>query len=74
MIGDRLDTDILFGKTGGLATLLVLTGSFSPYVCLSECHLSTGVTQESEITGPDASPIVPDFVTSSLGDLRAALQ
>lgn len=27
MIGDRLETDILFGKTGNLATMLVLTGS-----------------------------------------------
>ena len=26
MIGDRLDTDIQFGKNGGLSTLLVLTG------------------------------------------------
>jgi ribonucleotide monophosphatase NagD (HAD superfamily) len=26
MVGDRLDTDIAFGKLGGLATLLVLTG------------------------------------------------
>ncbi|KAG6826105.1 hypothetical protein H0H92_001117 [Tricholoma furcatifolium] len=56
MVGDRLNTDILFGKSGGLATLLVLTG----------------ITQESEITGPNASSIVPEFVTSSLGDLRAA--
>ncbi|KAK7683582.1 hypothetical protein QCA50_013420 [Cerrena zonata] len=54
MIGDRLNTDIQFGKNGGLDTLLVLTG----------------ITKEEEITGPNASPIIPDYVTKSLGDLR----
>ncbi|KAJ7764626.1 HAD-like domain-containing protein [Mycena maculata] len=54
MIGDRLNTDILFGQNGGLATLLVLTG----------------ITTEAEVTGPTASSIVPDFVTQSIGDLR----
>ena len=29
MVGDRLNTDIEFGKAGGLATLLVLTGALS---------------------------------------------
>lgn len=54
MVGDRLNTDIQFGKNGGLATLLVLTG----------------ITKEAEITGPNASPTVPDYVTRSIGDLR----
>jgi len=53
MVGDRLNTDILFGHNGGLTTLLVLTG----------------VTTEQDITGPNASPIIPDYVTSSIGDL-----
>ena len=26
MVGDRLDTDIAFGKNGGMGTLLVFTG------------------------------------------------
>ena len=26
MVGDRLDTDIAFGKSGGVGTLLVLSG------------------------------------------------
>ncbi|KAF7329662.1 2-phosphoglycolate phosphatase [Mycena kentingensis (nom. inval.)] len=54
MVGDRLNTDILFGKNGGLATLLVLSG----------------ITSESDISGANASPIVPDYVTGSIGDLR----
>ncbi|KAI1792459.1 2-phosphoglycolate phosphatase [Ganoderma leucocontextum] len=57
MVGDRLNTDIEFGKAGGLSTLLVLTG----------------ITKENEITGPNASSIVPDYVTGSIGDLRALL-
>lgn len=57
MIGDRLDTDILFGKSGGVSTLLVLTG----------------VTKETDISGPSASSIVPDYVLGSLGDLTALI-
>ncbi|KAF9224989.1 2-phosphoglycolate phosphatase [Gyrodon lividus] len=55
MVGDRLNTDILFGQAGGLATLLVLTG----------------ITLKEDITGPNASPIVPKYVTQSIGDIRA---
>ncbi|KAF9001193.1 HAD-like domain-containing protein [Cyathus striatus] len=55
MVGDRLNTDILFGQNGGLSTLLVMTG----------------ITSEADISGPNASLIVPDFVTQSLGDFRA---
>ncbi|KAJ3502444.1 hypothetical protein NLJ89_g8888 [Agrocybe chaxingu] len=54
IVGDRLNTDILFGQNGGLTTLLVLTG----------------ITTEEEITGPNPSPIVPDYVTQALGDFR----
>ncbi|CCM01985.1 uncharacterized protein FIBRA_04059 [Fibroporia radiculosa] len=57
MVGDRLNTDIEFGKRGGLATLLVLTG----------------ITHESEVVGPNASTTVPDFFTNSIGDVRAVL-
>ena len=35
MIGDRLNTDIEFGKAGGLATLLVLTGKSNAFVVLA---------------------------------------
>ena len=77
MVGDRLNTDILFGKNGGLATLLVLTGAPSHLVlmapvdaCNVEFHL--GITKLEEITGTSPSPIVPDFVTDALGDLRIA--
>ncbi|KZT26090.1 2-phosphoglycolate phosphatase [Neolentinus lepideus HHB14362 ss-1] len=54
MVGDRLNTDILFGQNGGLSTLLVLTG----------------ITHIEDIEGPNASTIVPEYVTNSIGDLR----
>jgi len=71
MVGDRLNTDILFGQNGGLTTLLVFTGS--SYLKVNELKsdgLLLGITSEDEITGPNPSPIVPDFVTQALGDFR----
>ena len=38
MVGDRLDTDIAFGKMGGLATLLVLTGLLIFHSCFTGHH------------------------------------
>ncbi|KAI0033019.1 2-phosphoglycolate phosphatase [Vararia minispora EC-137] len=58
MVGDRLNTDIEFGQSGGLATLLVLTG----------------IASEDDLTGPNRSSTIPDFVTPSIGDLRSAVQ
>ncbi|KAA1474622.1 2-phosphoglycolate phosphatase [Dentipellis sp. KUC8613] len=54
MVGDRLNTDIQFGKGGGLATLLVLTG----------------IASEKDLKGPTPPIAIPDYVTSSIGDLR----
>jgi 4-nitrophenyl phosphatase len=31
-----------------------------------------GITSEENLTGPNASAIIPDYVTASIGDLHAA--
>ena len=60
MVGDRLDTDILFGAAGGLrATLLVMTG----------------VTQPGEVEAlPVGDARRPTHILPSLGDLAPLLQ
>jgi len=61
MIGDRLDTDIQFGKNGGISTLLVLTG----------------VTSAEQVTPEHANYMketVPDYVLQGLGDLQVLLE
>jgi len=32
-----------------------------------------GITSEENLTGPNASTIIPDYITASIGDLRAAV-
>jgi len=73
MVGDRLDTDIVFGQTGGVATLLVMTGEFTPaYLPQSRLPPPTGVSKEEDLTGPNRQLITPTYITASLGDLRKA--
>jgi 4-nitrophenyl phosphatase/phosphoglycolate phosphatase len=38
MVGDRLDTDVLFGKDNGLKTVLVLSGVTSEQKLLSDAN------------------------------------
>ncbi|KAF8826852.1 hypothetical protein HHX47_DHR5001071 [Lentinula edodes] len=60
-------------RTGGRS---IDTTCFNRYffqmVLKFEFLLGVGITLESEITGPNASTIVPDYVTSSIGDFRSA--
>jgi len=53
MIGDRLETDVKFGIDGGIDTCLVMTG----------------IAKEADITGPNASSIVPTYVMNSVAGL-----
>ena len=74
MFGDRLDTDIQFGKNGGISTLLVLTGATSFSISLEPAQLHrSGVTSMEQVTPGHANYVketVPDYVLQSLGDLR----
>ncbi|XP_065273746.1 SH3 domain-binding protein 1 [Emys orbicularis] len=63
MVGDRLETDILFGKNCGLATVLTLTGVSR----LEEAQAY--MASES----PAAKDLVPNYYVDSIADLIAGL-
>lgn len=59
MIGDRCNTDILFGKNCGFKTLLVETG----------IHKESDVRKWQESQEVEERRLVPDYILSSLTDL-----
>lgn len=59
MIGDRANTDILFGRNCGFKTLLVETG----------IHKESDVRQWQQSEDEEEKKLVPDFILKSLTDL-----
>jgi 4-nitrophenyl phosphatase len=72
MVGDNLETDILFGKNSGVSTMLVMTGELwlvqlgHHASCSNSRGNPTGVTSEAVL---EASTTRPDYIIASLGDL-----
>jgi phosphoglycolate phosphatase-like HAD superfamily hydrolase len=54
MVGDRLDTDIMFGKNGGLRTALVLSGALMGVMglCAGGSEVYGRVEEEEEEGAP----------------------
>ncbi|KAL4630159.1 pyridoxal phosphate phosphatase-like isoform X1 [Arapaima gigas] len=64
MVGDRLETDILFGANCGMETLLTLTG-------VSTLQEAQGYVDSD---APDKKDLVPDYVVDSIADLLPLLE
>uniref|UniRef100_A0A8B9RBA4 Pyridoxal (pyridoxine, vitamin B6) phosphatase n=1 Tax=Astyanax mexicanus TaxID=7994 RepID=A0A8B9RBA4_ASTMX len=58
MVGDRLETDILFGANCGLSTVLTLTGVST----LEQAQ------EYKDSESPEKKDFVPDYVVDSIGD------
>lgn len=63
MVGDRLETDILFGKNCGLDTVLTLTGV---------SHLEEAQAYMAS-DSPSAKDLVPHYYVDSIADLIPGL-
>lgn len=70
MCGDRLETDILFGKRGGISTLLVLTGTHTRLISPPAADRLQSGTGSSTLEDVDLLPSEerPDYIAPCIGD------
>ena len=74
VVGDRLDTDVLWGNKNGCGTLLVLSGARLSVKsrrtsCIDAgCLIGSGVTSEALLKSP-GNKIFPTHYIDSVGDL-----
>ncbi|XP_036450933.1 pyridoxal phosphate phosphatase [Colossoma macropomum] len=64
MVGDRLETDILFGANCGLSTVLTLTG----------VSTMEQAQEYKDSESPEKKDFVPDYVVESIADFSEALE